>query len=83
MNPNRKHPVRCSICKGMTYRGSGICRDCAPAVDGKFIRGPRPKMPDPALFPEDFLMRCAEELMKRHRHRAEMLAKLGITSEAA
>jgi hypothetical protein len=40
------------------------------------------RMPDPARLGEDYLMRCAEELLKRHKARTEALRKLGLLEAA-
>jgi predicted ATP-dependent serine protease len=69
----RAHGAPCCNCGTKTYRRSGVCWKCGR--DGSLI--------DPKRLPEDYLTRCAEELMRRHRVRAEMLAKLGIVTEAA
>jgi hypothetical protein len=76
------HTAPCSLCGVATYRRSLICRECDPTVARK-KPGPPRQLPDPRLWPESYLHRCAEELLKRHEAREAALVKLGMRREAA
>lgn len=77
-----KHPRPCLKCKRETYRKSQVCARCDPAAVAKKCGRPV-HQPEPKFWPEDYLLRCAEELLKRHNARSELLLKLGIKAEAA
>lgn len=80
-----KHQHACEECGRDTYRKGPKCRYCEPYItkDGRSARVPgRPPMfPNPATFPEDYLMECARELLRRHKERGELLR--AVMAEAA
>jgi hypothetical protein len=67
------HGVPCSSCGTKTYSISGVCTGCQKK--GRMYA-------DPKRLPEDYLMRCAEELLRRHKEREAMLVKLGLREAA-
>jgi hypothetical protein len=69
-----QHGVPCKVCRVRTYKASRMCRRCE-AIEGL-------NLPDPAQVPENYLMRCAEELLRRHEARAKLLEQLGIRRAA-
>lgn len=84
MKANRiRHARRCLKCGTPTYRVSVSCRSCDPELAGRGFPGTRSKLPDPKLWPEDYLTLCAEELLRRHNERHAALVKLGLKAEAA
>ena len=68
----KKHGRRCSKCGKRTYRDEGVCTDCTTGKVWMAVEA----------LPEDYLMRCAEELLKRHQARADALRRLGILEAA-
>lgn len=72
---HRAHGRPCAKCGMPCYSQSGTCRQCSVAPNTH-------RFPLPQVAPEDYLMACAEELLKRHRQRAEALRALGILEAA-
>lgn len=70
-----KHPVPCEACGTNTYRKAGICWSC----DGER----EAKLPLPGDLPDAYLIRCAQELLRRHNERHALLTQLGVKAEAA
>jgi hypothetical protein len=68
-----KHPRPCLRCRAMTYRKTQVCSVCLERED----------LPDPVKWSEEYLERCAQELLKRHNERHRLLVQLGIKAEAA
>jgi hypothetical protein len=73
VDTRQAHGAPCTQCGAKTYTLSGICKGCK--TKGLSYA-------DPARLPEDYLMRCAEELLKRHEAREAALVKLGLRRAA-
>ena len=69
----RAHGAPCRGCGKNTYAKKGVCVACK-RLNRSLVA--------PGSLPEDYLLRCAEELLKRHNLRAELIAKLGIPEAA-
>jgi hypothetical protein len=69
----KAHGAPCSNCGVTTYSAAGLCRSCSKLGIS---------YADPKRLPEDYLMRCAEELLKRHEAREAALVKLGMRRAA-
>jgi hypothetical protein len=70
----KAHGVPCVHCGDLTYAKNGVCVPC---------RRKGKQYVAPARLPEDYLMRCAQELLRRHNERNALLVKLGIKAVAA
>ena len=68
------HGVKCPSCGMKTYRLTGMCEPCE--------QGRPPPMPPPSSLDERYLMRCAEELLRRHQIREGVLRQLGMKGAA-
>lgn len=65
----RAHGSPCIKCGRHTYCSSGVCKFCSKTPAG---------LVPVSVLPEDYLMACASELLRRHNERHELLVKLGI-----
>jgi hypothetical protein len=63
------HGVPCAHCGARTFAKAGVCVACKKR--GRMYV-------DPVRLPEDYLVRCAEELLRRREERDRLLVKLGI-----
>jgi hypothetical protein len=71
-----KHSKPCRMCGRPTYRKERMCKVC--------ITKNGASLPEPSYLPEPYLAACAEELLKRHEERAQLLRRLmGAGKEAA
>jgi hypothetical protein len=82
MKGDGHHSAPCVQCGVTTYRQSMVCRKCDPDFKQRSLPGPPRRLPDPRLWPEDYLERCAAELLKRHEAREAALVKLGLRRAA-
>jgi len=64
---DKHHPKPCLCCGVGTYRSDGYCRRCHSERTFKIEE-----------LSEALLLRCAQELLRRHRERDEALRALGL-----
>lgn len=75
---HQHHGAPCIRCGQFTYRKAKVCNVCEPGgIPNPAYKRPR-KLPDPVIWPEDYLERCARELLKRHAKRHALLEMLAL-----